>query len=213
MKITCRQHRWPQDAGFSILEMLVALSLLAILATMLFTGLRTGRLALERAGSPESELEVALTQSRLHGLLSQIHPAKTSNAPDANDVFVGDAGAVRFVSSYTAQSQISGLYECRLFLSSPSNRNGQRRLVLTQRLRRPNNASAPVLQTQTTLLEGVAGMRIRYFGQPDRMQSATWFSSWRKPDHLPQAIEIALSFEPQSRRSWHTMIVHLRLSD
>jgi general secretion pathway protein J len=204
------------EAGFSLLEMLLALSLVALLATLLLAGFQSARIALERASSSDVALDVAVTQSLLRNLLSEIQPVKQANDPGAPDVFHGEANSVRFVSSYTAQSQISGLYESALFWKPTSTDRRRGRVMLSQRLRRFNSSDGlpqPVLETTTTLIEGVTGLRIKYYGQLNGSPGSAWFSSWSRSNRLPEKIEVEVMFALGDTRSWRSMIAHLALSE
>jgi prepilin-type N-terminal cleavage/methylation domain-containing protein len=67
MKAT-REHRRndPSDAGFTLLELLVAMTLLGLLMTVVFGGLRFGARAWERAETDSSGTdEIRLAQSIL----------------------------------------------------------------------------------------------------------------------------------------------------
>src|SRR5579864_2460479 len=66
------------DAGFTLLELLISLTLLAVLSAILFGGLRFGTRAWERSEVMASETdEIAIAQNFLRRQLSDAYPLLT----------------------------------------------------------------------------------------------------------------------------------------
>jgi hypothetical protein len=62
------------------------------------------------------------------------------------------------------------------------------------------------------LLDGVASLRLRYFGAPRAAEPAMWRESWSDANALPSAIEVTVAFRDGDPRHWPPLIVAPRLA-
>lgn len=62
------------------------------------------------------------------------------------------------------------------------------------------------------LLDGVASLRLRYFGAPRATEPAIWRDRWADANALPAAVEVTVAFRDGDPRHWPPLIVAPRLA-
>ena len=127
-------------AGFTLLELLVAMTVLGVLTALLATGLSFGTRIWEREQNQlERWAELQMVQDLVRRTLGDAWPLKspTSAGTEAGSesiAFVGTDSSVEFVGPPPAQSLVGGVYQYGLLSRSGP---GGVTLVLTWRLRDP----------------------------------------------------------------------------
>ncbi len=179
--------------GFTLIELVIALALVALITVLLFSGLRLGSRAwdgVDRVAERNAELRSA--RGFLDRSLSQTRDLVLRFDAQDHQVFAGDATSLEFVAPLSEHVGIPGLYVLRLGLEGQGE---DVRLVLTRWLLHPDvligNAEAPEWRPldpgspgissdpaeetdmsvgafgQTALLEGVGVFDLAYFGVAD----------------------------------------------
>jgi general secretion pathway protein J len=181
-------------AGFTLLEMLVALTTLSILSVALFGGLRTGQ-RLQSAGSKQSEQlqQVATLHTMLRSLLAEVTPASDpARERDYAIVFHGDPDSVVFVAPMAARLNLGGLHWFRIGTEQVSN---GRRLVLEWALFRPEFARpSDRAARMSVLLDRVKAIRWGYFGASPDSEAPRWREKWDFPGQLPLLVRLGVTF-------------------
>ena len=184
------------DAGFTLLEVLVALTVIGFLLVGLSQGLRFGLLAWDR------QSQVVATRSELDAvdrlfrrLVEQLEPG-TQREPSR---FLGTARGFEATTDLGPAAGALGVREADIRLSVEAGR-----LLLRWRphLHATRFAAPPPL-TETELLRGVAALEIAYWsaGNPP-----AWRSEWREAA-LPALVRLRLRFPPDDRRRWPDIVV------
>ena len=202
-------------AGFTLVELLVALTLFAIMSALLFGGLRFGLRAWEVGGERIDRLAtIEPVQNLLRRQLSQVilpySPANVrSQAPTS--AFIGTSDAVRFIAPLPANTGNSGLY---VFSLSAERGSAPRKLQLSWRIFRPDTLHSESFEPEdeSTLLDDVDAVKFSYFGSYDPAQAPQWYESWNSEFGLPQLIRIRISFPPDDLRRWPDLLVAPMLS-
>lgn len=187
----------PAEKGMTLAELLVALTLLGMLSLMMMGGLRFGVRAWER--TEESSAHVNATV-RTHAFL-RARLAETSR-PDA---VTGDADSLTFSALWMAALGGAGFYEFELTRRDEA-------LVLAWRPVPDDDAAAERvdddLSGERTLLEGVRGLEIAYFGQPPGYPAGEWLGRWEPGWAAPRLIRIEADLA-DPRQDWPTLTVGL----
>lgn len=195
----------PQRAGaggFTLLEMMIALVLLSLIMTILFSGLRLGVSswdAAERVVAETAEQELALRL--IERQLAVAMPLMLERQGQGSRLaFEGDTARVRWAAPLPAHRGGGGLHWLTLELGRTARGEG---LVLRFRLFHPDTLDAPADRVEETelLLAGVSSMEVSYFGRPGNQQNGSWFNRWLDGDRLPDLIRMRFRSE-RGHQEW-----------
>lgn len=203
--------RCPDHAGFTLVELLVGLSLLAMLSTLLFGGFRFGLRAWEVGSARlESGDAVATAQGLLRRQLSEAQPVLTGAPAEATPVlFSGGADGITFVSPLPAHRGIGGFQVFELGLRE---RDATNHLMLRWHLYRAD-AVAPTFnpKDESVVLADVAAIAISYYGRPTDGAPRQWLDRWDGRFGLPELVRLRVAFPAGDDRSWPDLVVAPRL--
>lgn len=182
-----------KDAGFTLLELLVAVVLLGLVGLTLSGGIRIGVRAWERSADLGQGAErIAAVQAVLRRQLERAYPLSDLRRPDRAIVFAGDADRIDFRAPGPQPLGLGALQAASL------ERQGDR-LTLAW-------ADAAAAVHRETLLDGVRSLQIDYYGSRDRQEARAWRDSWQDAFFLPGLIRIEVAFRDESRR-WPTLVI------
>jgi general secretion pathway protein J len=205
--------------GFTLVELLVGLTLFAMISVLLFGGFRFGLRAWESGGERvDVATRVELVQNLLRSELGQARlprPARRATAQAVPEApvsgFAGGAQSMTFVAPLPVHGNSGGLYLLALSLRQTG---GQKGLWLAWKAYRPEDLGASAFrpEDERALLEGIGNVEFTYYGALDRQRPAEWFDRWIGSRALPQLIRIRVSFPPHDRRRWADFIVAPKLA-
>ena len=186
-------HRLPQT-GFTLLELLVSITLMGLVLVVLYSGLR---LALNSWDGGEQRAETTnrlrLAQDFLRRQLMQsITVYQINERQEVTIAFAGRSNGIEFVAPMLAQLGQGGLY--RIGIEAVDGR-----LWVRWRPYLPADSQAGE-QRETVLLEGVSAVEWAYFGAeqantPDVLPS--WHSDWANAQQRPQLVRLNLQVQGQ----------------
>lgn len=176
-----------RDAGFSFVEVLVSLTLLALMMMLL-----PGTIRLAARASVESTKLIESTQGEdvlgfIRQTIAETMPVLEGDQEGAVSVaFRGDAKSVDYVAPLTYGPSGGGLYRMRLrFVKNAGNARSSLMLDLA-----PYRRDDRTFPESRRLFESVASGDIRYFGLQMGSPLPQWSSAWTRSDRLPDLIEI-----------------------
>ena len=190
-------------AGTTLIELLVALSLLALMAVLLLGGMRLGLRVWDSGGDRQVfEQRLERTDAFLRQLLGQAgRAAPAVQTPGADNIagaplqpivnagFLGEADRLHFIALLPYQLGSDGKYEFELARHSSADGGN---LVLGWR-RGIGSAGEVEGPTQTVLLGDVRSLRFAYFGHLTNEARSAWHDRWADPTGLPALIRLDLS--------------------
>lgn len=193
------------DAGFTLAELLVALALLAVVLSLASGGVRFGVRTWEATRAIDRNAELSATRNLLAACLKTAAAVSSidaegrvalafQGAPDRLSLVCPlgrEASALQRVDLHLAGS---GAASNLIAVTGPF----QRRI----KARQAAAASDPHL-----LVDQVAGLTIRYFGDLDDGGGAKFHDRWAHPGRLPQLVAITLRFADGDRRIWPVLSV------
>jgi general secretion pathway protein J len=188
--------------GFTLIEMLIAVTLLAAMIAMLFGGVRTG---IDGAARIERRLEAVddlrTTQNLLRRLIGSAQPL--AQVPGARLIgFDGRADGIDFVAALPAALG-GGLAEWRL----RQDKSGRLEVLRTPLA--GEGIDFDFADAEASLLLGrIKRLAIDYFG-PDAEGKPVWSSTWREVDALPQLVRIRV--EVDSLLPWPELMIAPRI--
>ena len=204
------------EAGFTLIEMLVAIALLAMLAALLAAGLRTARLAVAFVAQSNAAMPVQAAQAYLRSALEQARTVPRAGSANQELTFLGSANAMIFTTSHAPRGQYDGLYRVEISLERSADRRAGLDLVVIQSLARPPMSDAqapPAVRRRARLLDNIQSADFSYFGGVDEANRPQWRNGFADLDKLPRLVAIDVRFADADPRTWHPLIVPLYVSD
>jgi len=217
--------RGRREAGFTLLEILVAMTVLGLLTGLLSTGLNFGTRIWEREkGQLDVATELQLVQDVLRRLLTQALPLSQppERGKSQEPVFVGKEDSVEFLGPPPAQLLAGGIYAYRLVARNEADGVS---LVLDWRLRPPQGGTARVRVTnaqlegqerlssahEVVLLRGLNSAEFSFFGAAQEGSSSSWHNNWQNATKSPQLVRLKVGFRPGDVRTWPDLLVAPRI--
>ncbi|MBE2293956.1 MAG: prepilin-type N-terminal cleavage/methylation domain-containing protein [Phycisphaerales bacterium] len=192
-----------QQAGFTLLELIVAIVLMGLVMVMLYGGLRLGLNGWE-SGEQRAEATNRLrsVEEFLRRQLVQSMTVYETNGdpPKRFVVFSGRAEEIEFVASMPARLTQTDLYRMRIGVSDG-------KLWLRWRPYLPSDATAGE-ERETVLLEGVSAAEWAYFGpeQDDDQKPPRWQADWTSTERRPLLVRLNLTM---GNEPWPDLVVAL----
>lgn len=188
--------------GFTLLEVLVVLSLLGVLLALIAGAISGGNRALGKAERYSTALdEVRSAQNFLRNGIGLALPL-AAGAPGTSEspVFLGQPQSLAFYAPLASHFG-GGLYRYELSLAP-----GQRLQVALQQLQ--GQALLPAQQPQV-LLHQVQGLHLSYRGVSPQGHATDWLDTWPWPRRLPVSVRIDLQLAGPV--PWPMQVIDLRL--
>lgn len=196
--------------GFTLIEVLVAMLLLALLLAGAWGGIHTATRAI-RSGDAVIERmnRLRVTQGFLRRQLSHTLPLSfgQDKSTGVGYVFEGERDFMRFVAPMPGYLSKGGAYVQTLELKGDA-------LQFTDRML--NGYDLDKLeqgseQDPIVLLNDIGRGHFEYRGLDDQGQLDKWTDQWDQPDRTPVMVRIALDMRADSGITWPTMEIPLML--
>lgn len=196
--MTAGDEKTRGEAGFTLLEVLVSLALLALIVALLPASIRLGRRAWETGARLEHTSRNGVIADVMSTRLSQaLAVAPRDDSGRLKVAFAGDGDGVRFVAPSTGGPTGTGLvaYELRARAAQP----GRNALVLRWAPYRPvADRQHPPEWQERELDHDVVTFRLRYLARGGQ-EDGGWSPIWTREDALPDAVEIVYASRTDAR--------------
>ena len=214
------------EAGFTLIEMLVSLTVVGMVSSVLMIGIGRMDLRQRLLGLKDAQIdEIADAQFALRRRIAHTYPSLNPQTGNSID-FTGTPRGVEFDGEPPGNGAPDSLQRYRLRLE----RNGDLMLYRLNSLTDSIDKRDPAVLgwTATRLISGAGALSIRYFGpQPDltgrlRTQAAAqftanagpaWQENWTNRNVLPVLVRLTLDFPAGDKRTWPDLVVRLRAAN
>lgn len=214
--ITSLKGKAPRfTAGFTLVELLLAITLMSILLALTYSGLRAatrssqrGELLLAAGG------ELRASHQFIRRQLNQMLPlsfAETDDAEALRIVFEGDARHIQYVAPMPGYLGAGGP-QVQL-VEVVSDGDGELVIQFSHALLQGFTEGRLLDRDPVILLEGVSSAGFEFLGMDDEGELTGWFTSWDQVDILPVAVRLDVEFSEDLNLLWPELTAGVRVDE
>ena len=213
MRLSCRSlHLAPftlNQRGFTLIEVLIAMTLLSMMVVLLFGSLKICADSWEKGESKITDVnEVAVVYNFFQRHLSLAKPLWNELSDEEKTFsFQGKAQSLQFVSAFPASAGRSGLQLFSIELQKEDNEQVIN-VTITPFFRVAEGEEWH--KEEVSLLRHVSDFNLAYFGSDDGVSEGAWQDEWHDKDVQPRLVKITIKLENEIY--WPEMIIDLKVT-
>jgi general secretion pathway protein J len=189
--------------GFTLVEVLVALSVSALMVSLVYGAVRVGQRSANALGVHSSQAEVMrIGWQFLYDALARAQLVPDPKNPDNRTGFQGADNSIEFFADMPAFVGVGGLMRIRL--SAEESTDGYRLVLARAHPEQPPTSAFGESDNQAILVEDLDDLRIEYFGPREAKDDPTWHTNWDAAETLPNLIRIAV--RPANGQAWPVLV-------
>lgn len=197
------------EAGFTLVELLVALALFSLLVILLFDNVRAGLQAWRHSGQYAEDIgRRASVQDTLRRLIGNLYPMAVHDGSGVQRIdFDGARDRIAFLGGAPTVLSSGGRFRYAVSLEGEQ---GRANLVLraSPELADTKDISAA---TKTVLLPDIAQVEFSYFGDAPAERRQNWRDAWQRRADSPKLVRVRITFAPGDARSWPELLIAPRI--
>lgn len=206
-----------QTQAFTLVEVMVTLTILGFVILMIFGVFRLGIAAWEKGESTkEGYQRTRISTQLISQQMKSAIPYKIKSQKAEGDflAFEGTARSLKFVSTLSLKSRKpSGLIYV-IYEFQEGQPGGGRFLIYERRAINKNFMDeSPSEEAKVPLFEGLADMRLEYYQEedPEKDRAGGWVEEWnaKEEKELPRAMKMILSFRKEDRKTEESPILFM----
>ena len=204
-----------RSAGFTLVELLLAITLMSILLGLTYSGLRA---ATRSSQSGEKLLaaggELRAAHQFIRRQLNQMLPlsyAETEDTEPVRIVFEGDARHIEYVAPMPGYLGAGGPQVQVVEVAN----DGDGGLVIRFSHAMLQGFTEDRLQDRAPvlLLEGVESAGFEFLGRDEEGELTGWMASWDQPGQLPVAVRLNVEFKEGLNLQWPELAAGVRVDE
>jgi len=182
------------NRGFTLVEIMIALTLLSMLLLLLFGSLHTASRSWQ-SGTRKTEQndELRVIAGFIRRQIAQSIPLEWANREEVRMVFQGEHNELTFTSTLPAYRGGGGLYIMTLKVVDSGS---SKQLDLSYRRADPAispfAADAPVNQTSVLLADNIDAIEFAYYGRAGPEDTPKWYDEWPQEGMLPRLVRLKI---------------------
>ncbi len=202
-------------AGFTLVELLLAITLMSILLALTYSGLRAATRSSQRGEqilAAGGELRAA--HQFIRRQLNQMLPlafAETEDAQAVRIVFEGDAKHIQFVAPMPGYLG-SGGPQVQL-VEVVSGNDDELVIQFSNALLQGFTEDRLKDREPVTLLEGVSSADFEFLGRDEEGELTGWSTNWEQLDQLPVAVRLNVEFTEGLNLQWPDLAAGVRVDE
>lgn len=191
-----------KNTGFSLMELLIAITILGFILTLLFAAFRFAQRSWDAAEQRiEKTSQAQIGRQFLTNLITQASPLVWKNSPEKYVAFSGTTTAIRLVTELPAHFDGGGLQQVALMVETDEAISS---LIFSNA---PLNREVIDFDVQSNdnshvIIEKAKKIVFSYYGPektgpvPTAEAPSVWTNKWEKTEQLPKLIRIQFETDP-----------------
>lgn len=199
----------PTQAGFTLLEILIAIALLGLLTSLAYVGVQFGIGSWRRAEHQRSDdSDRSAVERVLRQALTGAYPRFASpNLADRTIAFDGEPQMLTLITPLPAAIQAGIMAQQRFFLQATDNEPA---FMMGWRVDLPASDGGVLPENLVPLLPRVLYARFSYFGHQKGAVDPSWSDAWVGMTTLPELVRVRLWRQRDSASPWLDITVASR---
>jgi len=184
-------RRSQRNAGFSLLELLVAVSLLSVALFLLYSGLFSAAQSWETGERQIIRNDIQRTQlAFVRRLLREAVPLMLYDGRDNRILFHGERDTLRFIAPLP--SHRGGDWAYLITIKAGPGGEGEDLLLYYERIHEDLDLEGKPAEDapDVILLAGIADLTFSYYGDPSDTGRPDWHEEWTVADRLPKLVRL-----------------------
>jgi general secretion pathway protein J len=196
--------------GFTLLELTIALLLLALMSSILFGSLSFAGRSWDGGEAKATQVdEMRQSEEFLRAQIGALYPLRARKVVEFPLLFKGERDEIRYAAALPSRVAEGGVYYFRLAVVS----EGDKSLLVQERvIPDPDSQDEPNFRdgARSVLAEGIKELKIGYFGRDAGNLDAdpTWRDKWDDKQRLPLLVRIDVA--PEKGPAWPQLVIEPR---
>lgn len=192
--------------GFTLVEVLVSLGLLALVMALLTGGIRFAQNTWVAAARLDAQASAGTAEGFLRARLGEAMPLyEQAGSGLVRVAFTGTEESFSFVAPAANGPLGAGLYHHVVEVAAGS----ALRVKLVPYQAKESQSQITGIEEQHILMSNVRALTLRYFGPGAPRAQPAWHAAWKRADALPQLVEFTIARSDGADA--HQVVVELRL--
>jgi general secretion pathway protein J len=196
------RHANRAGAGFTLLEVALAITLFAVLAAILYGAFSLGQRAMEKTQAVfDGNQRFRATVDLLGSYIRSAYPYRAS-PQDPAVLFTGEEARAEFVSAFSLAQGGKGMAKIRVYAEGGS--SGAQVIMLEEQapVRPDQDKTTATISNTLVLRERISGFRLTYLDPQDETEN--WLERWYQDEHpgLPRAVRLSYRNENGKDVRW-----------
>lgn len=209
--MTRQQRRGSLQRGFTLLETIVALTLLGLMLAVLSGSIRFAGKSRDAAAAKIDGIDnMRIAQDFMRQTLTQAHGKRLMKVVGRPYVFRGERDEVALAAPLTARVGVGGLFLLKFMLVDAGQGKGKN-LVMSRVFPAPDAQELPDFADAETIVlaEDLAEIEFGYLGRDDPSNDPSWREDWKDGARMPEAVRVRV--RPLRGAAWPELLIPLRV--
>jgi general secretion pathway protein J len=198
-------------SGFSLVELLLALSLMSMLLALAYGGLRASTRATDKGQAIlEDSSRIRMAHQFVRKQLNQMAPLVFSESDDQQErtVFEGEARKIRYVAPMPGYLGFGGPQVQELSVVSADEGYA---LVLSHALLQGFEEENLYLRDPIVLIESIEFAEFSFLGREETGELTAWTTQWEQKELIPEAVSLEIEFTEDVYIRWPLLTASVRV--
>ena len=193
----------PNSNGFTLVEMLVALSVAALLVSLVYGAVRIGQRSAQAVDRQAESSEIMrIGWQFLHDAITRARSVLDPDDPANRTGFRGTSDRLQFIADIPSWVGIGGMMRIRL--GSEATADGEQLVLSRERIDKNPVTQSEGVAERAVLVEHLDRIQISYLGPASAGQTPEWQSDWDHASLLPNLVSVTVT--PVHGQAWPVLV-------